>query len=76
MDYFSFAQEFLQLGADVISSEEPLLNVDDLADQVAEVLDFFGYVTFFSEKREFLSLHSGPLERIPMLFLDEEICDS
>ncbi|KAL5060077.1 hypothetical protein RYX36_031681 [Vicia faba] len=31
-----------QLGADVISSDEPLLCVDDLADQVAEVLDFFG----------------------------------
>ncbi|XP_050886627.1 protein NDL1 isoform X3 [Lathyrus oleraceus] len=34
--------EILQLGADVISSDEPLLCVDDLADQVAEVLDFFG----------------------------------
>jgi len=33
----------LQLGADVISSDEPLLCVDDLADQVAEVLDYFGY---------------------------------
>jgi len=32
------------LGADVISSDEPLLCVDDLADQIAEVLDFFGYV--------------------------------
>ncbi|KAI4301900.1 hypothetical protein L6164_035136 [Bauhinia variegata] len=31
-----------ELGADVISSDEPLLSVDDLADQVAEVLDFFG----------------------------------
>ncbi|KAL5082405.1 hypothetical protein RYX36_010826 [Vicia faba] len=31
-----------ELGADVISSDEPLLCVDDLADQVAEVLDFFG----------------------------------
>ncbi|RDX78875.1 Pollen-specific protein SF21 [Mucuna pruriens] len=34
--------ELLQLGADVISSDEPLLCVDDLADQIAEVLDFFG----------------------------------
>jgi hypothetical protein len=33
----------LQVGADVISSDAPLLSVDDLADQVAEVLDFFGY---------------------------------
>ncbi|KOM55077.1 hypothetical protein LR48_Vigan10g096900 [Vigna angularis] len=32
----------LDLGADVISSDEPLLCVDDLADQIAEVLDFFG----------------------------------
>ncbi|KAJ4831140.1 Protein ndl2 [Turnera subulata] len=31
-----------ELGADVISSDMPLLSVDDLADQVAEVLDFFG----------------------------------
>ncbi|KAK7277841.1 hypothetical protein RJT34_22859 [Clitoria ternatea] len=31
-----------ELGADVIASDEPLLCVDDLADQVAEVLDFFG----------------------------------
>ena len=37
-----FVQEFLQLGADVISSDVPLLNVDDLAEQIAEVLDFFG----------------------------------
>ncbi|CAI0432463.1 unnamed protein product, partial [Linum tenue] len=34
--------ELLQLGADVISSDAPLLSVDDLADQVAEVLDYFG----------------------------------
>ncbi|CAN6582097.1 unnamed protein product [Malus baccata var. baccata] len=31
-----------ELGADVISSDAPLLSVDDLADQVVEVLDFFG----------------------------------
>ncbi|XP_054822529.1 protein NDL1-like isoform X5 [Prosopis cineraria] len=31
-----------ELGADVIPSDEPLLSVDDLADQVVEVLDFFG----------------------------------
>lgn len=30
-----------ELGAGAISSDEPLLSVDDLADQVAEVLDFF-----------------------------------
>lgn len=34
----------MQLGADEIYSDFPLLNVDDLAEQVAEVLDFFGYV--------------------------------
>ncbi|XWS64666.1 hypothetical protein CRYUN_Cryun05aG0022700 [Craigia yunnanensis] len=33
-----------ELGANVISSDVPLLSVDDLVDQVAEVLDFFGYV--------------------------------
>ncbi|XVF09450.1 hypothetical protein REPUB_Repub07fG0093600 [Reevesia pubescens] len=31
-----------ELGANVISSDVPLLSVDDLADQVAEVLNFFG----------------------------------
>ncbi|KAM7508498.1 hypothetical protein LguiA_018951 [Lonicera macranthoides] len=31
-----------ELGADLISSDVPLLSVDELADQVAEVLDFFG----------------------------------
>ncbi|KAK9291396.1 hypothetical protein L1049_019343 [Liquidambar formosana] len=31
-----------ELGAVVISSDVPLLSVDDLADQVAEVLDYFG----------------------------------
>ncbi|KAJ4719629.1 Pollen-specific protein SF21 [Melia azedarach] len=31
-----------ELGADEISSDFPLLNVDDLAEQVAEVLDYFG----------------------------------
>ncbi|KAF6162743.1 hypothetical protein GIB67_029012 [Kingdonia uniflora] len=31
-----------QLGAYAISSDVPLLSVDDLADQVAEVLNFFG----------------------------------
>ncbi|PPD91138.1 hypothetical protein GOBAR_DD11914 [Gossypium barbadense] len=31
-----------ELGANVISPDVPLLSVDDLADQVAEVLDFFG----------------------------------
>ncbi|KAF4374393.1 hypothetical protein G4B88_026280 [Cannabis sativa] len=31
-----------ELGANVISSDDPLLSVDDLADQVVEVLDFFG----------------------------------
>ncbi|TXG65889.1 hypothetical protein EZV62_007164 [Acer yangbiense] len=31
-----------ELGADVISEDAPVLSVDDLAEQVAEVLDFFG----------------------------------
>ncbi|PKA63666.1 Pollen-specific protein SF21 [Apostasia shenzhenica] len=35
-------QELLQLGAAPISSDVPVPSVDDLADQVAEVLDFFG----------------------------------
>ncbi|THG01548.1 hypothetical protein TEA_016833 [Camellia sinensis var. sinensis] len=37
--------EFVQLGAAVIPSDVPLLSVDDLADQVAEVVDFFGLQT-------------------------------
>ncbi|RWV79959.1 hypothetical protein GW17_00058840, partial [Ensete ventricosum] len=32
----------LQLGAAPISADEPTLSVDQLADQVAEVLDYFG----------------------------------
>ncbi|XVF12127.1 hypothetical protein REPUB_Repub08aG0087800 [Reevesia pubescens] len=32
----------LELGANVISSDVPWLSVDDLADQVVEVLNFFG----------------------------------
>ncbi|XAR63628.1 hypothetical protein NMG60_11023643 [Bertholletia excelsa] len=36
-----------ELGAAVISSDLPLLSVDDLADQVAEVLDFFGLKEVF-----------------------------
>ncbi|XP_065854330.1 protein NDL1-like [Euphorbia lathyris] len=36
-----------ELGADVISADAPLLSVDDLADQVAEVLDFFGLKEVF-----------------------------
>ncbi|GJR14820.1 pollen-specific protein SF21-like protein isoform X1 [Tanacetum coccineum] len=31
-----------ELGADVMSYNDPVLSVDDLADQVAEVLDYFG----------------------------------
>nr|XP_016488127.1 PREDICTED: pollen-specific protein SF21-like isoform X3 [Nicotiana tabacum] len=34
--------EFLQLGAAVMSLDDPVLSVDDLADQIAEVLDYFG----------------------------------
>ncbi|CAL5435752.1 unnamed protein product [Camellia sinensis] len=37
-----FLQELLQLGAAVIKHDDPLLSVDDLADQIAEVLDYFG----------------------------------
>ncbi|URE16715.1 Ndr family [Musa troglodytarum] len=35
----------LQLGAAPISSDEPVLSLDQLADQVAEVLNFFGLET-------------------------------
>lgn len=34
----------LQLGAAAMPPDEPPLNVEDLADQVAEVLDHFGLV--------------------------------
>ncbi|KAI4311005.1 hypothetical protein MLD38_035942 [Melastoma candidum] len=36
-----------QLGADVIASDVPVLSVDDLADQVAEVIDHFGLKKVF-----------------------------
>jgi len=34
-----------QAGAAEIPADQPLLSVDDLADQVAEVLDYFGWVS-------------------------------
>ncbi|KAG6700714.1 hypothetical protein I3842_08G126100 [Carya illinoinensis] len=34
--------ELLQVGAEIISPDAPLLSINDLADQVAEVLDYFG----------------------------------
>lgn len=37
-----FFQELLQFGAAAISDDEPVLSVDDLADQIAEVLNHFG----------------------------------
>ena len=37
-----FLQELVQLGASAISLDDPLYSVDDLVDQIAEVLDFFG----------------------------------
>lgn len=37
-----FCQELLQLGAAVAGPDEPSLSVDDLADQIAEILDYFG----------------------------------
>lgn len=40
--YGTFFQEILQLGAASIASNIPVLSTDDLADQVAEVLNFFG----------------------------------
>ncbi|RWV89196.1 hypothetical protein GW17_00048675 [Ensete ventricosum] len=42
---FSYFKSVLQLGAAPFSSDEPVLSVDQLADQVAEVLDFFGLVS-------------------------------
>ncbi|RYR06035.1 hypothetical protein Ahy_B06g085838 isoform B [Arachis hypogaea] len=37
-----FVQELPQLGAPEIAPDYPVLSVDDLADQIAEVLNFFG----------------------------------
>lgn len=37
-------QEFLQLGAGPICQDEPIPSVDDLADQIVEVLNYFGQV--------------------------------
>lgn len=36
------SQEFLQLGAGPICRDDPVLSVDDLADQILEVLNYFG----------------------------------
>ena len=35
-------QELFQLGAVAINPDEPVLSVDDLADQIVDVLDYFG----------------------------------
>lgn len=43
---WKFPQEFLQLGAGAISSDAPVPSVDDLADQIADVLDYFRYAMF------------------------------
>lgn len=40
--FIPFAQEFLQLGAASICPEDPVLTVDDLADQIIEILNYFG----------------------------------
>lgn len=48
----------------MISSDVPFLSVDDLADQVAEVLDFFGYVKCLSLPLESCS------SLYPLLFLN------
>lgn len=43
MNFFAFfLLRKLQLGAAPISTNVPVLTVDELADQVADVLDFFG----------------------------------
>ncbi|XP_020536623.1 protein NDL2 isoform X4 [Jatropha curcas] len=38
----SWARELLQLGAPTSSPDDPLLSVDDLADQIVEILNYFG----------------------------------
>ncbi|KAG6739551.1 hypothetical protein POTOM_057152 [Populus tomentosa] len=40
--FLALSQEFLQLGAAPISPDDPLPSVDDLADQIIEVLNYFG----------------------------------
>lgn len=42
MVYGSFGGEIMQLGAAPILPSTPVASVDDLADQIADVLDFFG----------------------------------
>jgi hypothetical protein len=37
-----FGKKIMQLGAAPILSSTPVASVDDLADQIADVLDFFG----------------------------------
>jgi hypothetical protein len=49
----SFAR-ILQLGAAPVSPSSPVASVDELADQVSDVLDFFGYI--FSSYLKKLSL--------------------
>ena len=37
-----FLQELFQLGAETISPNDPVLSADDLVDQIADVLNYFG----------------------------------
>lgn len=39
--FFILLQEFLQLGAAAICPDDPVPCVDDLADQILEVLNYF-----------------------------------
>jgi len=41
-------RELLQLGAAAIDPDGPILSADDLADEIAEVLNYFGYVSAHS----------------------------
>jgi len=40
--HFVLFHELLQLGAAAIDPDDPILSADDLADQIAEVLNYFG----------------------------------
>lgn len=40
--FLALPQEFLQLGAAAICPDDRVPSVDDLADQIIEVLNFFG----------------------------------
>ena len=69
-------QELLQLGAAAIDPDYPILSADDLADQIAEVLNFLGWVcsSLISNFFPFCDMKKISLEKFPFGFKYWQFC--